>query len=101
MALAVVARTEHLVAPVGPRPVQPVVAFEGVKPALLHAHADERGGIEAQALHALPIGAHMRLAYQHRGEAERAQVVTDGELAHREGNAVKGAATGPSRAGPR
>ena len=88
--VTVVARHLRIVAAVGPKPVQAIVALERIKSALGHAHADDRSWVDAEPLHALAVGAHMRLADQHRAHAEGAQVVAEGHLAHLQGHAVPG-----------
>ena len=84
----VVARHLRIVAAVGPEPVQAVVALERIKSALGHAHADDRPRVDAEPLHALAVGAHVRLADQHRAHAEGAQIVAEGHLADLQGHAV-------------
>ena len=68
--------------------MQPVVALVGIEAALGDAHADDGIGIDAEPLHALGVGAHVRLADQHRLHAERAQVVAERHLAHLQRHAV-------------
>ncbi len=90
--VAVVARDLRIVAPVGAEPVQAVVALVGVEAALGDAHADDGAGIDAEPLHALRVGAHVRLADEHGAHAQRAQVVAERHLADLERIAVPGGA---------
>ncbi len=90
--IAVVAGILRLVAPIGAEPVQAVVALVGVEAAFGDAHADDGARIDAEPLHALAVGAHVRLADEDGIDAERAQVVAERHLAHFERDAVPGGA---------
>src|SRR4029079_8641790 len=79
---AIVARHLRIVATVGGDRVQAVVALVGGADALGDAHADDRGRINAEALHALAVGAHVGLADQNRLHPERTQIVAERQLAH-------------------
>ena len=90
--IAVVARELRVVAAIGAGGVQAIVALVGVEAALRHAHADNRVRVDAQPLHALDVGTHVRLADQSRLHPERAQVVAERHLPHVQRDAVPGGA---------
>ena len=90
--IAVVAGHLRIIAAIGADAVQPVVALVGVEPAFGNPHADDGAGIDAEPLHALAVGAHVRLAHQHRLHPERAQIVAERHLADLQRHAVPGRA---------
>ena len=62
--------------------MQPVVAIKRFEAALRDAQAKIRGRIDAKARDTRRVGTHMRLADQHRMDAERLQMLAKRGLAH-------------------
>src|SRR5262245_2898308 len=79
--IAVVTWQLWIKTPVGSNAVQTIIALVGVEAAFRQAHTDDGVGIDAEALHAFAVGAHMRFADQRRAPSERAQIVAKGQLA--------------------
>ena len=72
--------------------VQPVVALERIEPAFGQLDADLRPGVDAEPLHAPCVRDHVGLADDHRGDADPAEMVAEGRLAHAQRKAVPGRA---------
>ena len=76
-------------ADVGMQPVVPLIRLEA---AFRKQHAGIACRVDAEPLHALPVGGHMRLADQRRAQSERTQPVAEREFAHRQRHVVPGGA---------
>ena len=72
--------------------MQPVVPLVRLETALRQQYAGVARRVDAEPLHALPVGGHMRLADQGRAQPERAQPVAEREFAHRQRDIVPGGA---------